>query len=53
MNTGRSILVIGGLVLGLAACAQPPADQASTPQRSQAGALITQPSSGGGGGGGY
>ena len=41
MNTGRSILVIGGLVLALAACAQPPADQASTPQRSQAGVLIT------------
>jgi len=55
MNTCRGILVLIGVTMMLAACTQPDANQASTQRsQSQAGVLMTQPSSGGGGGaGGY
>src|SRR5262249_37045649 len=54
MNTCRGILVMIGVTMMLAACAQQPdVNQASARRsRSQAGVLMTEPSGGGGGGGG-
>jgi hypothetical protein len=53
MNTFRGIFVLIGLTMMLAACAQPDANRASAQRsQSQAGVLMTQPSSGGGGAGG-
>jgi hypothetical protein len=53
MNACRGILVMIGVTMMLAACAQPDVNQASAQRsRSQAGVLMTEPSGGGGGGGG-